>query len=500
MTQSIPASQLVNVIPGVLGAGGNPLSLNSVFLTQDTSIPVGTVKAFATLADVQAWFGANSAEATLAAVYFAGFSNATVLPSVLYFAQYNVGAVAGYLRGGSLAGVPLATIQGLAGTITVVIDGVSHVSNAIDLSTATSFSNAAALIQTALQAGTPTTTATVTYDALRKAFVITSATTGASSTLAFPTTNSLTTGLKLTAATGAIVAPGAVAGSPASILGGVVTQTQNWAMFMTVWEPDLTTKEAFAAWVQTINQRYTYVAWDSDVTPKAGDAPASFGAVVKAANDNGVFVIWDTTGAKAAFVCGTTASIDFTAAEGRITYAFKGQPGLTADVYDATTANNLLANGYNFYGAYATANDQFVNLQNGQIAGQWKWLDPYVNQIWLNNALQLAFMSFLTQAKSVPYNAQGYSLLRAVALDPINAALNFGAIRPGVALSATQAAEVNSAAGVPIADTLEQIGWYLQILPASALTRAARGSPPMTLWYTDGGSIQKINLASIDIE
>ena len=56
-----------------------------------------------------------------------------------------------------------------------------------------------------------------------------------------------------TAATGAILAPGAIAGTPATIMAGGVTQTQNWVTFMTVWEPDLTTKEAFAAWVQTIN-------------------------------------------------------------------------------------------------------------------------------------------------------------------------------------------------------------------------------------------------------
>lgn len=572
---SIPASQLVNVVPGVLGAGGNPLSLNSVFLTEDASIPIGTVKAFATLADVQAWFGASSVEAQLAAVYFAGFTGATVLPGQLYFTQFNTVAVAGYMRGGSLTGMTLAQLQALSGGLTLSVDGETVISAAINLSGATSFSNAAALIQAGLRttggvftgtgtiddglggAGTVLTIATVSagavhvgdvvagagvtantkvtaqvsgtpggvgvytvdtsqlvtpaealtissgvsvnYDSLRNAFEVVSPTTGALSSVGFAT-GTLSAGLKFTSATGAVRSAGAAIATAAGTLASIVAVTQNWALFMTTWEPNLAGKEAFAAWVQTANQRYAYVAWDSDVTPLAGDAPGSFGAIVKAAADDGVFVIWDTDGKKAAFVCGITASIDFTQAEGRVTYAFKGQAGLTADVTDATTANNLLANGYNFYGAYATANDQFVNLQNGSVAGPWQWFDPYVNQIWLNNALQLAYMVFLTQARSVPYNAQGYSQLRAVALDPINAALLFGAIRPGVVLSSSQRAQVNSAAGVQIAPTLEQIGWYLQILPADALTRAARGSPPMTLWYTDGGSIQRINLASIDIE
>ena len=131
----------------------------------------------------------------------------------------------------------------------------------------------------------------------------------------------------------------------------VVDVTQNWATFMTTWEPNLAGKEAFVAWVQTANERFAYIAWDSDVTPLAGAAPASFGAVVLAAEDDGVFVVWDTDGKKAAFVCGITASIDFTQPNGRITYAFKSQAGLTADITDATTANNLIANGYNFYGS-----------------------------------------------------------------------------------------------------------------------------------------------------
>ncbi|WP_367575649.1 DUF3383 family protein, partial [Serratia liquefaciens] len=66
-----------------------------------------------------------------------------------------------------------------------------------------------------------------------------------------------------------------------------------------------------------------------------------------------------------AFVCGAAASIDFEATNGRITFAFRGQGGLVAGVTTATVASNLIANGYNFYGAYATANQQFREFQNG---------------------------------------------------------------------------------------------------------------------------------------
>jgi len=287
-------------------------------------------------------------------------------------------------------------------------------------------------------------------------------------------------------------------------MAAIANVTQNWATFMTVFEPDTDTKLLFAQWVQTTNKRFAYVAWDSDAAPLAGVAPTSFAAQCAAAEMDGIFPIYepatdDGNGRKAAFVCGTVGSIDFTATQGRITFAYKGQAGLVADITDATVANNLIANGYNFYGAYATANDRFVNLQRGSTPGQYKFFDPYVNQIWLNSSLQLAFMTLLTSIRSLPYNTTGYNLLRATGQDPIQAALNAGVIQPGVTLSNSQKAQVNTAAGANIANTLQTSGYYLQILDADPIVRANRGSPPMTLWYTDGGSIQNIELASIDV-
>jgi len=501
---SIPASQLVNVIPSVLSAGGNPLSLNTVMLTDSTRVPIDAVQAFATVESVQNFFGPTSIEADLAAVYFNGFDTATALPSVLYFSQFNEAAVGAYLRSATFDGVTLTQLQALSGNLITVVNGVSSTSLAINLASATSFSNAAALIQTGIQGGTPASTATVTYDSQLKAFVIHSATTGDASTIAFAT-GTLSTGLKLTSATGAVLSQGSAIATAAGAMAQIVNVTQNWAAFMTTFEPDLDVMIDFAEWVQTTNDRYMYVGWYSDAAPLAGPAPASFPGLVVAANMDGVTPIYepatdDGNGRKAALICGITASIDYFQTQGRVSYAYRGQAGLVADITDATQALNLEANESNFYGAYATANDRFVNLQRGVMPGAWKFIDAYVNQIWLNNALQLAFMELLTSINSLPYNATGYNLLRAAALDPIQAALNNGVIQPGVTLSNSQRAQVNTAAGANIADTLQTSGYYLQISDASPITRANRGSPPMTLWYTDGGSIQNIELSSIDVQ
>jgi hypothetical protein len=113
--------------------------------------------------------------------------------------------------------------------------------------------------------------------------------------------------------------------------------------------------------------------------------------------------------------------------------------------------------------------------------------------------LQLSGMTLLSQINSLPYTTAGYDLVRAAFTDPIKQFVNFGGIRAGVPLSTLQAAEVNTAAGLAIDGILTNVGYYLQILPASAQVRGNRGTPPCNLWYTDGGSIQKITLASIDV-
>lgn len=567
MTNSIPASQLVSVIPGVLGAGGNPLSLNAMFLTQDPSVPIGTAMPFVTAADVSAWFGPSAPETALANIYFSGFNNANALPGTLYFVQYNTAGVGGYLRSGSLAGLTLAQLQALSGVLTVSIDGLSETSASINFSGATSFSNAASLIQAGLVAGTSfvgtasqtasadlvtvtavasgtlrvgsilsgagvdvgltitslgsgtggtgtyhvsTTTGfssttisvagvgTASYDSQREAFVISSPTTGVDSSVGFAS-NTLAALINLTQATGAATSAGAIAAVPAALMATVTAATQNWATFMTVTEVIDSVKLQFAAWVNSTNERYLYVVQDSNVLALSANEPTTFGALTSAYN--GVMPVYDTTGGSlAAFICGTTASIDFTETAGRITYAYKGNSQLTPQITDATVADNLKGNGYNFYAAYATAAQGFQMLQPGLVSGEWLWADAYVNQIYLNSQLQLALMELLVNSKSIPYNNVGYGLLRSACSDPINQALNFGSIQPGVALSASQAASVNAAAGVSISGTLQNVGWYLQILPASPQVRSARTSPPMTLWYTDGGSIQKLNLASIDIQ
>lgn len=506
---TIPASHYVQLNPGVIGGGGSPLSFNGVILTNNAAVPIGVVMPFPSASTVATFFGAGSTEANLASIYFAGNDNKTVTPGNLYFSQYAAAPVAAYVRGGSVASLTLAQLQALTGTLIVTIDGVVKTSSSINLSAATSFSNAATIIAAAFTS----MGGTVTYDAVRAAFVITSATTGASSTIGY-CSGTLAASLNMALATGAVTSQGAVASVPGTAMTAITGVTLNWAKFMTTFEPILSDKLLFSAWVSSQNRRFVYVAWDTDANAIVANNTTALGPLLAASNSDGTICISGTPAAAtaagvtlatlcmncAAFNMGITASIDFTRTNGRITEAYKTQSGLSATCTDLATASILEANGYNYYGSVATANQPFIFYYPGAVSGSYKFADELVNEIWLNNALQLSILTLLTSIPSIPYNSQGYALIDSACMDPINAALNFGAIRGGVPLSALQIAQVNNAAGTKIDTVLSSRGWYLQILPATAQVRAARGSPPMTLWYMDGGSVQNINLASIVVQ
>lgn len=491
---SIPASDIVSVNPGVLGTGGNPLALNGVILSESELLPTGKVNSFSSANAVKEFFGSTSDEYALSQKYFLGFDNSTIKPDTLYFAPYAADDRAAWLQSGSFKGVTLAALQTLTGVLTVTVDGTAFTSGSINLATATSFSDAAAKITTAF---TGTGKPTCTYNSINNTFVLTSPTEGVASTMTFAT-GTLSAGLKFTSVTGAVLSQGADADTPETAMDNVVANTLNWVDFMTAFEPVTAGKIAFAEWTNDQNQRFAYIAWDTDAQAIVNGSTTAFGVLCNDAEYDGVVPVYNNA-ELAAMVLGTVASIDFSRTNARITAAFKSQSGFVSTVTDQQIAANLLANGYSFYGSYATANDDFEFFYDGHMSGKWKWLDTFVNQVYLNSQFQLALMSLLTSAKSIPYNEDGYALIRAAMQDPIDQMLNFGGIRAGINLSEQQAAIVNSEAGRDVATTIETEGYYLQVLDPTPQVRGNRGTPVVNFWYTDGGAVHKINVASIDI-
>lgn len=489
MLASIPASEIVTVLPSVLGAGGTAMALNAVIISDDVKF---VAKEYSNADAVGNDYGTTSEKYKFAQIYFNGFTGSTVKPSALFISKYSAVDSAAKLTGASLRSMSLDQLKAVTGAISVTIDGVLA-TGTVDLSTATSFSNAATLIATAL-------TAAVTFDTQLQSFVIASGTTGATSSISFAT-GAAAEALALTELTGAQLDNVTTVDTATTAMKRLTNYTLNLSTIVAETSTALTddVQKEIATWVSLQNHRYWLVKYGEEPTALIANNTTNFAGWIAENNVADVTCVYGTF-EHAALCAGYAASLNFSELNGRTTMDFRSTSTLAPSVTDVDDANALESNGYAYYGAFATANDRFIFLRNSIVSGEFKWVDAYLNQIYFNSQLQLAQITGLVANKSIPYNEVGKSKVRASAQDPINEMLNFGGIQTGVILSEQQKSIINNEAGVDAATIIFNQGYYLMIRDATAQVRAVRGSFPIKLWYTDGGSVHSINIASINVQ
>lgn len=476
---TIPASQLVDITPRVIGGGLSGLAFVGTFLSKSTRLPANQAVPFYSQKAVGEYFGTSSDEYALAGNYFIADSNSSKKPDVLWFFRKLDSAVAAFVRGTSNP----ATLDELklitAGTLTISVDGTTKSLTGLNFSAQTSFSGVASVVETALNGGT------CSWDTNFNSFVITSPTTGASSTISYAS-GTAASALGLDAG---VLSQGSASKTLTETMTACVSSNSNFWSFMPIWKEESTDALELAEWCNNQGVRFMYALVD---TSNAGLTPNNQACLAYQTKDYyGVCALYNTK-ALGAMAMGIGAAINPAQLNGRKTWAYKQQSGLDFTVNDETSAPVLLANGYNFYGDYATASNQFKLFQNGQISGDAKWIDTYYGQIYIRDGLQNAWINALMMNNTVPYNQSGYGILRAAAMDIINSAVNAGFIRQGVKLSESQKATVQSEAGLDISGALETQGWYLQILDPTVQVRSERGTPVVNFWYMDGGSVQLI--------
>lgn len=494
---TIPISQVVQILPGVIAGGGQASKLSGMVVTHDDSIPPSAPKNFFTAQDVSDWYGPSAPETVMANMYFPGIVNAGQLPFVLKFAR-NVSADApATIYGAQLGGMTLAQLQALPAGTLIVTTAALHTSSSINLATATSFADAA----TKMTAGFTTPDFAITYDATRKRFLVKTTATGDTAAIS-AMTGTLATGVGLSAAAGAYVQTvGVDADTPATAMARVTAKDMDWGTFSTAYAADITERTAYAAWNSGQSYQFLYWAWDTEAASIVPSNPSSFGAEVFAQPYQGTVPVYGTFELVGAFM-GYAACINFQIPNGRTNLAFRSFNGApSATVTDLATANALLSNHYTYLGAYANAANTYTVAYNGATSGAFLWVDTYLDQIYLNRELQRAFFEALQAYNSIPYNQDGYTMLYRAGVDVIDAAVTSGIIRSGVRLSKSQALQVDTQAGRTVSDVVQTRGWYLLIDDAAnfAQVRQNRESPLAYLWYTDGGSIQKLTVRSIAV-
>lgn len=495
---SIPASHIVKVMPRVISGGSNDLEMNGLIITETQLIPADEqLLDFTSAETVGSYFGLDSEEYKAAIVYFNGFDNRSVSPRKLFIGRRIAEDAPAWLRGGVLDRSLHLSLSAITdGALKVTVDGSVVSLGGVSFSGCQSLSQAAAALEAAFASvGCP---AKVSYSSVTRAMTITSPTSGNGSGMAFAGVSATGTDLaalfRLTESDGAVRSPGMAGMSRDEQMTAFRARSENWVSFTSLSE-DAEEIMALAKWAND-NYGWLYVAHSSDVTitqPGVVSDPAS--RLKDAGLDNTTIVYGSL--AYAAFIMGSIASVDWLRRNGSVTFAFKRQKGLAATVSDEATAAVLESKNCNYMGDFATRNAEFVFLYPASLsASDYGFIDPYINAVWLNNRIQVALMDGLSRNGRVPYNERGYTMIRSWLMGPVNQAMNNAAIEPGIELSESQKSELFNEAGTDIAQELAIQGYYIQVLDPGAEQRAKRESPVISLWYTYGGAVQRVEVAS----
>ena len=82
---AISANQIVQVLPRLLTGTGKDLQFNGLVLDKSNLIPVDEVLSFGDAESVGDYFGTLSDEYKFAQIYFGGYTNSQIKPSILNF-------------------------------------------------------------------------------------------------------------------------------------------------------------------------------------------------------------------------------------------------------------------------------------------------------------------------------------------------------------------------------------------------------------------------------
>jgi len=510
MTQVINSNLIVDSTPHVIAATPSTRSyFNGAVISLNERVPIDTQTAlvFTSAAAVGDYFGLDSDEYTYAQVYFKGFDKSTIKPSYLYFTRQADVDVSAWLRGGSLGTMTLVQLQALSGTLTLTIDDETATTASIDLAAATSFSDAADIIDTALNTAF-TALVTCTYDSLLGAFVITSGTTGATSIVSFAT-GTLSSGLKLNSAN-AIKSYGYAAEVISAPLDRLIDVALNWTCFTTIQATVDDERLTLANWANG-KKDYRYICWSGNPAMIADGDTTSFAVLMNGIKDaDGNYttepvytlkytaIVYDSITVAMALM-GFCASINVDPLRNGkwVNLAFLTQTGLLPTVYGTTEAEYLISKGVSFYGNFATAQNNHPCFWNGKESGEFLWLQDSLADKKIRADIAEAFITFAQARQNLPFNPETYQSMTAYMDSAVfQPALAIGMINANVVIDDGQKLLINDHFdNQNAAQNVFNRGFYFKVNPSNSTQRAQRKATALYA-YTTGGSIQTLTIDS----
>lgn len=493
---SISLKRFVDITSGVGGGAGVRLrDLILRLFSTDTRVPEKTVIEMTSADEVGAYFGTTSPEYLRAVFYFGFISKLIKAPKKISFSRYASAAAAARIYGATKAFVVSSFTGITTGSLKLTIGAYTADVTGLNFSSATTLSNIASTLQTAIRAvtagGADWTAATVTYNATANRFELVGGVVGAEAiATAAPASGADVRALLGWDAT-AVFSPGVDAQEPLDALLASVQVSDNFGSFAFI--PTITAGQVAAVATQndTYNVKFIYLH-----PMAAADAASLYGAL---SGYSGVACVLSplATEYPELLPAMVLAATDYNARNSVQNYMYQ-QATLTPAVLDDATATVMDNARVNYYGRTQTAGQFLDFFQRGVMMGLATDpvdLNTYANEMWFKDAAGAKILELLLSMARVSANATGRSQLLAVLQSVIEQAVFNGTISIAKPLNTTQKLYIGNLTGDEQAwQQVYRLGYWIDCVMQSYVTTDNRTEwkAVYTLIYSKDDAIRKV--------
>lgn len=441
------------------------------------------LRRYASIEGVAADFGGNTPEYSAAQRFFAQSPR----PSQVYIGRWAEAAVAGLLRGGRLspAEQALNTWTNITtGSMRIDMDGVTRTLATLNFSAATNLNGVASIITAALTGGV------VTWDANLGSFLVTSTTTGASSTVGFASATGsgadISAKLKLTSATASAPVNGIAAETPLAAA-QILAESGAWYALMFA-ATNLSTPQVIAVADYIEAAGLSRIFGHTSAAPGILDAVAvdDVASLLKSGGYNRTVLQYSNTPHAIASFFGRALTVNFMANNTTITMKFKGEPTVVPETLTFNQASTLRAKNCNVFITYE--NDTAI-VQEGVVASG-QFFDTIHGTDWLQAHVQNRVWNlFYTGPTKIPQTDSGVNMIVAEVMAALNQGRINGLIGPGV-WTGPEIGQLKTGAALPD-------GFYVyapRIATQAPSERAARRAPVMQAAIKLAGAVHSANV------
>lgn len=456
---AIPQTKYVNIISSVGGTSQvSQRDLMGRIFTANPLVPAGAVVEFSggsanALTAVGNYFGIASEEYKFASKYFGYVSRKGTMAQKISFAPHITTDTSAVLYG-AVKSASLADFTSVSnGELNFTADDTVFALSGVDLTAATSLTEVAQVIQTAIDAVVADVVDFV-YDSTSGRFALSTVATGEGHTLTYATGNLAGLLGMNEGNNGAILSDSAVATSGLQALADSAETSNNFYSF--TFLTDISGEEkAIAEWVQAQNVRYM---WSLGVSVSNAGTMSS-----DLLEYRGIGLTLDAHDEKAEFLpMAVSGAINFNEANASTDFMYQQAGGITASVSSQADADAYDAIRVNYYGSTQQAGNLISFYQNGVLTGDITSMGVYVNEAWLKDAISTNILNLRLSLDSLPANETGLGYVKLAVQEVIEKALFNGVISVGKTLDATQRAYISQITGNSSAwQDIQSVGYWL---------------------------------------